>query len=178
MDADWTRPDALAFAKVVLAAQGALYARYWGFWTFASRLAAVVLAGGLVFLVTGSANWATAASLAAIAFVVAGQWAHWLDGNRAQDTFIGALFERDPEAYEPRRWSIEAEALVERRALVESRVRWSKIKEVTRESGLVLVWLTLTDAMAVPERCFPTSAEADAFVAEMRARIGAASPDA
>ena len=174
VDVAWTATDAASYARTIAAAQAAVIGKGDRRWSSAASAASAVVAGACVFALTMSALWATAAFFAGLAASVAAQWAYYLD-MRDMAT-IERLFTGDPEAYPARKWVLGQTQISEAGEGISSHVALSRIRRVSRSQGLMFIWLSRSDAMAIPERCFTVKADADAFFAEIERRIAAARP--
>jgi hypothetical protein len=173
VDVTWTLDDARAFTKVVVAAQMPLIARPEGWlWRRAAALAGAVIVSVLAFVITASPAIAAGGAIIGFLLVVAGMWANHL--SQTGGDVAEGLFRNDPLAYEARRFSVTETALVEQRPGLRGEIEWGRILRISRESGLIIIWITKIDAMPIPERCFAGKADADAFHAELQARVAAA----
>ncbi len=174
VDVLWTAADASVYARATMAAQAAVIGKVDRKWSSAASAAMAVAAGVCVFALTLSALWATAALFAGLAASIAAQWAYYLDMR--DKAMIGRLFAGDPEAYPPRKVVLGQTHLSEAGDGRLLQVALSRIRRVSRSQGVMFIWLSRSDAMAIPERCFVTKADADAFFAETERRVAAAKP--
>ena len=130
--------------------------------------AGAVVGGLLTYLLTFSPLFATAGTIVGFLLVDAGLWALFWD-QRASGQF-DAAFAHDPLAYEPRRYVANDAALSEERPGLNSAVDWTCIVRISRKDGLIVVWLTKLDGWPIPERCFKSAEQADAFHALLQSR--------
>lgn len=169
----WNANDAAIYARTLQIAQSALIGSGGQRWTTASRLAAALVPGIIVFVLTLSPFWATLAALAGVVAAVGGQWAYYFDGrgNRA----VERLFAADPDTYPARKITLGTSELKEVSDSVFWCVALAKIKRISRSDGLIFVWTSRADALAIPERCFASTEVADRFFSALQARTAAAS---
>ena len=173
VDVVWSAEAASAYARITAAAQAGVIGQGERKWSSAAVAVAAVMAGAGAFAMTSSALWATLATVLGAAAVFAGQWAYHFDmrGMRgAERLFIG-----DPEAYPPRKVVLNRTHLSEISNGISWQVALTRIKRVSRAEGLLMIWISRTDALAIPERCFATPEAANAFAETLAARMKAGS---
>lgn len=173
VDVVWCAEDVAAYARVLQAAQVAVVGQVERKWSAAAGAVAAIAAGFAALAATASPLWATLAAFAGLAAVVAGQWAYFLD-LRSND-LAGRLFAGDPDAYPPRQVVLDQTHLIETSSGMSWGVALSHIRHVSLAEGLLMVWISRADAMAIPERCFATPEAARMFMDTLNARIRAAS---
>jgi hypothetical protein len=171
VDVTWSAEDAAAYARVTLARQMAGLGSSQRVYTSAVAAIGGVVMGAVVLGLTRSPIWALLATLIGVAFVVAAQWAQYLDGNTRN--FV-RLQRADPASYPARRIELSEAGIVERQEGFLAELSWHRVTEVTRSDGIIFCWISRSDSSAVPERCFFDKAAADAFHAELLARSRAA----
>ena len=171
VDVEWTAVDAAAYARATMAAQAAVIGKGDRTWTSAASAACAVAAGACVFALTVSALWATVAFCAGLAASVAMQWAYYLDMR--DRGLVERLVAGDPDAYPKRKVVLGQTRISEISDGMSWHVELSRIRRVSRTGGLMFIWLSRSDALAVPERCFATKADGDAFFDEIERRVAA-----
>jgi hypothetical protein len=172
VDVVWTAPAAGAYARVLQAAQEAVVGQGERKWTAAAGAVVAVAAGIAAFAATASPLWATLATFTGLAAVVAGQWSYYLD-MRSKD-LAERLFAGDPSAYPPRSVILHQTHLSEISSGMSWQIALSRIERVSRAEGLLMIWISRADAMAIPEHCFATPKAAEIFTETLNARIKAA----
>lgn len=173
VEVDWAAKDVAAYTRVLASAQASVTGKDDRKWSSAAGAAAAVMAGAAVFTVTPSPLWITLAFFAGFGAVMAGQWAFYFD---MRDSAISErLFAGDPEAFPARKTTLGQDYLSESNAGRYARIALSSIKRISRTDGLLLIWTSRADALAIPERCFTTPEAATVFAETLEVRIKAAS---
>jgi hypothetical protein len=172
VDVVWSAKAAAAYARVTTTAQLAVVGQGERKWSSVAGAAAAVLAGAGAFALSHSALWSMLATFGGLAAVFAGQWSYYADlRSRA---VVERLFAGDPEAYPPRKVILDQTHLSEISEGLSWRVALPRIKRVSHEDGLLMVWISRSDALAIPEQCFATPEEGMVFAQTLTARIAAA----
>lgn len=173
VEVDWAAKEVAAYTRILASAQASVTGQGERKWSSAAGAAAAVMAGAAVFIATPSPLWITLAFFAGFGAVMAGQWAYYFD---MRDSAISErLFAGDPEAFPPRKTTLGNDYLSETSSGRYGKIALSGIKRVSRTEGLMMIWISRADALAIPERCFTTPAAADTFAATLEARVKAAS---
>ncbi|MGL5362233.1 MAG: hypothetical protein ACRDBH_05095 [Bosea sp. (in: a-proteobacteria)] len=174
VDVTWNAQDVATYARLTTAAQAAVIGQIDRKFASAASAAVGVAAGTVVFVTTSSAGWATLATFAGILAVFAGQWTYYFDMRRAGT--VERLFAGDPEAYPPRKVVLKQTQLHEISQSMSWHVDLSRVHRITRKEGLLMIWISRADALAIPERCFATPEAASAFTQTLETRIRATKP--
>jgi hypothetical protein len=176
VDVTWSLEDARAWGAIVIGRHAALSSgppssRQWG---QIIAIGGLMAASAAAFAATKSPAVAVFGAIFGYLLTVAGQWAYHWDQRGAG--MVDVIFQHDPLSYEPRCFDLTEAALVERRPGLTGKVEWGRVQSLTREAGLIIVWITKIDGLPIPERCFPAKADADAFFAKIEQRMAAARP--
>jgi hypothetical protein len=174
VDVEWTGADAATYARATMTAQAAVIGKGDRRWTSAASAACAVASGAGIFALTMSPLWATVAFFAGLAASVAMQWAYYLDMR--DKALVERLITGDPDAYPPRKVVLGQTRISEVSEGMSWHVAMSRIRRVSRSDGLMFIWLSRSDAMAIPERCFATKADGDVFFTEIERRMAEAKP--
>jgi hypothetical protein len=168
----WSGDDAATYVQLVAASQTATIGKRRQPYSALTFVAFALGFGGLTVWLTGSPMWATIIMALLFAFVLAFTWARYFDNHPRQ--LAKSLHASDPAAYPPRRITLTASSLHDERDGMQTITALTAVTHVTRQNGLLLAWTSKSAAMAIPERCFGSAAEADAFVAALQTRMAAA----
>ncbi len=178
VDVTWNLEDARAWGAIVVSRHAALAAGAHGQrkWGQGIALGGMIATSAATYVLTWSPAVAVAGAVLGYSLTVAGQWAHHWDQQGPGP--VDVIFQKDRRAYDPRRFEMTDVGLVETRSGLTGTVEWGRIDQLTREAGLIIVWISKLDGLPIPESCFGAKAEADAFHAEIERQMAARNPAA